>query len=65
MSKDEIEMVMAMADYNLNVTEVARQLYLHRNTVVYRLQNIHKKYGLNPCVFYDLCELVDMARKEL
>lgn len=38
---------------NLNISETARQLYLHRNTLVYRLEKIHKKTGLDVRVFED------------
>ncbi len=36
---------------NLNISETARKLYLHRNTVIYRLKKIHKMTGLNPRLF--------------
>lgn len=32
---------------NLNVSETARQLYIHRNTLVYRIEQIQKMTGLN------------------
>ena len=32
---------------NLNISETARQLYLHRNTLVYRLEKIEKQLGLD------------------
>ncbi len=32
---------------NLNVSETARQLFLHRNTLVYRLERIQKQTGLD------------------
>lgn len=38
---------------NLNISETARQLYLHRNTLVYRLERIQKIYGLDIRVFED------------
>ena len=31
---------------NLNISETARQLYVHRNTLVYRLERIEKSIGL-------------------
>ncbi len=34
-------------DNNLNVSETARQLYVHRNTLVYRLERIEKALGLD------------------
>lgn len=38
---------------NLNVSETARQLYLHRNTLVYRLEKIQKSTGLDIRIFED------------
>ena len=38
---------------NLNISETARQLFLHRNTLVYRLEKIQKKTGLVVRVFDD------------
>ena len=38
---------------NLNVSETSRQLYVHRNTLVYRLEKIQKKTGLDVRVFDD------------
>lgn len=32
---------------NLNISETARQLYVHRNTLVYRLERIQKALGLD------------------
>ena len=40
-------------DNNLNVSETARQLYIHRNTLVYRLEKIQKSTGLDVRVFED------------
>lgn len=38
---------------NLNVSETSRQLYIHRNTLVYRLDKLEKKTGLDLRVFDD------------
>lgn len=38
---------------NLNLSETARQLYVHRNTLVYRFEKIQKKYGLDLRTFKD------------
>ena len=34
-------------DNNLNVSETSRQLFVHRNTLVYRLEKIKKLTGLD------------------
>ena len=38
---------------NLNVSETSRQLYIHRNTLVYRLDKLPKSTGLDLRVFED------------
>lgn len=38
---------------NLNVSETSRQLYIHRNTLVYRLDKLEKSTGLDLRVFED------------
>lgn len=38
---------------NLNVSETSRQLYVHRNTLVYRLERLQKNTGLDIRVFED------------
>lgn len=38
---------------NLNVSETARQLFVHRNTLVYRLEKLQKSTGLDIRVFDD------------
>jgi carbohydrate diacid regulator len=38
---------------NLNVSETSRQLYIHRNTLVYRLDKLQKSTNLDLRVFED------------
>ncbi len=38
---------------NLNISETSRQLYIHRNTLVYRLEKLEKLTGLDVRVFED------------
>jgi carbohydrate diacid regulator len=38
---------------NLNVSETSRQLFIHRNTLVYRLDKIQKQTGLDIRIFED------------
>ncbi len=42
---------------NLNVSETSRQLYIHRNTLVYRLDKLQKSTGLDLRVFEDAITL--------
>ena len=57
----EARIILVMADCDMKITEVAKVMYVHRNTVVYHIDKIKRKTGLNPTKFYDLCELVKMA----
>ena len=38
---------------SLNVSETSRQLYIHRNTLVYRLDKLQKSTGLDLRIFDD------------
>ena len=40
-------------EYDLNVSETSRQLYIHRNTLVYRLDKLQKLIGLDLRTFDD------------
>ena len=42
---------------SLNVSETSRQLYIHRNTRVYRLDKLQKQTGLDLRVFEDAITL--------
>ena len=43
----------AFLQNNLNVSETSRLLYMHRNTLLYRLDKIEKATGLNVRQFAD------------
>ncbi len=59
--------VQKLFDNNLNISEASRQLYLHRNTLVYRLDKIQKSTGLDLRSFEDAItfKLCMMVRKYL
>ena len=44
---DSIQTAMAFFRHNLSIAETARHLHMHRNTLVYRLEQIEKKYHLD------------------
>jgi carbohydrate diacid regulator len=51
---DEMLMtVQKFFDNNLNVSETSRQLYVHRNTLVYRIEKLHQATGLDVRKFDD------------
>ena len=45
--------IRTLFENNLNLSETARQLYVHRNTLVYRFEKLQKKYGLDVRSFED------------
>lgn len=44
---DVLKMVDCFLDNNLNIAETARQLHIHRNTLLYRMDQIEKELGLD------------------
>jgi carbohydrate diacid regulator len=54
----EVEVIRGLADNNMNITQTATALYMHRNTVSYRIERIRKKTGIDPMNFYGLCKLL-------
>ena len=57
------EIILKLADCSMSVSEVARQLYMHRNTVVYHVEKIKRATGKDPRSFYDLWDLVQTIRR--
>ena len=51
--KELVECVNAFFKNNLNISETSRNAFLHRNTLLYRIEKIHKITGLNIRNFED------------
>ena len=51
--EETIETIGKFFENSLNVSETSRQLFIHRNTLVYRLDKIQKSTGLDLRVFED------------
>lgn len=47
LSEEELSTINMFFDNNLNVSETARELFVHRNTLVYRLEKLQKQTGLD------------------
>lgn len=43
--------IRTLFENNLNLSETARQLYVHRNTLVYRFEKFQKRFGLDVRTF--------------
>ena len=57
----QAEVIKKLAKNNLNVTDTAKDMIMHRNTVYHHIQMIRRNTSLNPLNFYDLCELLRKA----
>lgn len=64
MTDTQKEIVLAMAEYDMIVSRVARAVHFHRNNVDYQIKRIKELYGLDARCFYDLVELVDMVNHD-
>lgn len=63
MTDEEKNIILCYAENDMNVSKAAEKMHYHRNTILYRFTKIHRKTGLNPQRFYDLCRLVEMIGK--
>ena len=52
------EVLMAYADCNMCVSDVARKIHMNRNNVDYHIEKVRSLTGLDPCNFHDLTELL-------
>ena len=57
LSDDELKMINSYFDRNLSLAETARDLYIHRNTLTYRIEKLQKKTGLDIRNFDDAVTL--------
>lgn len=65
MTRTQALILIKLAENSMNVAATARKLFMHRNNVDYHVRMIHRNLGKNPLDFYDLCELLPMAREVL
>ncbi|MDN5313165.1 MAG: hypothetical protein PWQ68_2138 [Thermoanaerobacteraceae bacterium] len=57
LDEDALTTIRAVLDCNLNIAEAARKLYIHRNTLMYRLDKIHEQTGLDIRDFQDAVKM--------
>lgn len=57
LDEEELHTIQKFFENNLNVSETARQLFIHRNTLVYRIEKIQKATGLDIRIFDDALTL--------
>lgn len=61
LTQREHDIIYSMAENNQCLSVVAEAVHYHRNTLLYYIQKIQKKTGLDPRNFYDLAALLGMA----
>lgn len=59
LTPDQMQMLRALADNDMNVCKTARELHRDPKGLRYHLIKIRKCTGLNPMGFYDLHELLN------
>ena len=64
LDESDKSIINSMAENNMNISKVARELCYHRNSIVYKIDNIKEKTGYDPTNFFDLRSLVDIIRTE-
>lgn len=57
LDEETLQTVNKFFENNLNVSETSRQLFLHRNTLVYRIEKLQKSIGLDIRLFDDAMTL--------
>lgn len=53
LDEETLNTVYKFFENNLNISETSRQLYIHRNTLVYRMEKLKETIGLDMRVFED------------
>lgn len=57
LEEEDLGTIERFLENNLNISETARQMYIHRNTLVYRLERVQKMTGLDVRRFEDAMKL--------
>ena len=65
MTEKQAEIVVAMAENDLNMTRAAEAVFHHYRNVVYHVSEITRRTGLDPRKFYDMMQLLPKAEAVL
>ena len=65
LNEEQAKIIVALADHNLNATEVAKVLGYGRSTMQSRINKIRKDTGKDPLTFYGMAQLLMEARQVL
>lgn len=63
LSEEDLMEIKILADNDMNCAKTAAAMYVHRNTLIYRLTMIRRKVGLDPRRFWELRELIRIIDK--
>lgn len=64
LTDEEKKLIKSYVNNSMRLYAVAKEFYMHRNTVEYRFKKIKNKTGLNPKKFEELAELLQIANKK-
>lgn len=59
---DLVDTCFCLFENNLNVSKTAGQLYMHRNTLIYRIAKLKRLTGLDVCTFSDAVSFIILYR---
>lgn len=60
--KDLVETCFNLFENDLNVSKTAVRLYMHRNTLIYRIAKLKRLTGLDVCKFSDAVSFIILYR---
>ncbi len=60
--KDLVATCLCLFENDLNVSRTAGKLYMHRNTLIYRIAKLKKLTGLDVCKFSDAVTFIILYR---
>lgn len=60
--KDLVETCFSLFENDLNVSKTAVGLYMHRNTLIYRIAKLKRLTGLDVCTFSDAVSFIILYR---
>ena len=60
--KDLVETCLCLFENDLNVSRTAGELYMHRNTLIYRIAKLRRLTGLDACKFSDAVSFIILYR---
>ena len=62
---DLVDTCLNLFDNDLNVSRTAKRLYMHRNTLIYRVNKLKRMTGLDVCTFNGAVDFIILYRTYL